>query len=285
VTKTKKYANATAFRRALEDRLKTIANKEHTDLQRLRRQVAFDRFLARLFKGESPWVLKGGYALEIHLKESRTTRDIDLAWQEAFHKRNGSPNEIVLEALQDAAAIDLGDFFVFTVGEPTQDIETAPYGGARFPISARMDNRLFVTFHVDMGLGDVIITPPENAKGKDWLHFAGIPPAKFKTIPKEQHFAEKLHAYTQPRQNPNSRVRDLIDMVLLIKSAKLNSAKVRKALEATFKKRHTHILPKNLETPSHEWNKPFLNLSKECNLPMNLDSAFNMVEIYYKKIK
>ena len=47
----KKYATAAALRRALEDRLKDIAGKQGVDLQRLRRQVAFDRLLARLFQG------------------------------------------------------------------------------------------------------------------------------------------------------------------------------------------------------------------------------------------
>ena len=41
--KPKRYTTAAAFRRALEDRLQDIAGKEGVDLQRLRRQVAFDR--------------------------------------------------------------------------------------------------------------------------------------------------------------------------------------------------------------------------------------------------
>ena len=45
----KKYASAAAFRTALEDRLKKLAQLESIDLQRLRRQVAFDRLLCRLF--------------------------------------------------------------------------------------------------------------------------------------------------------------------------------------------------------------------------------------------
>jgi hypothetical protein len=40
---------AGAFRAALETRLQTRARKQGIDLQRLRRQVAFDRFLARMF--------------------------------------------------------------------------------------------------------------------------------------------------------------------------------------------------------------------------------------------
>ncbi len=74
------YASATAFRVALEDRLKRMAQEEKMDLQRVRRQAAFDRLLCRLFsKPDAPWLLKGGYAMELRLNTARTTRDIDLA--------------------------------------------------------------------------------------------------------------------------------------------------------------------------------------------------------------
>ncbi len=76
---TKKYASARAFRTALETRLKKIANTERIDLQRIRRQVAFDRLLARIFHGGMfNWVLKGGYAMELRMQKARTTKDIDL---------------------------------------------------------------------------------------------------------------------------------------------------------------------------------------------------------------
>jgi hypothetical protein len=40
-----------------------MATEQGLDLQRLRRQVAFDRLLCRLFRhADSPWLLKGGYA-------------------------------------------------------------------------------------------------------------------------------------------------------------------------------------------------------------------------------
>jgi hypothetical protein len=58
----KSYKTAGAFRAALESRLQNRSREEGTDLQRLRRQVAFDRFLARIFskgpKATYPWVLK-----------------------------------------------------------------------------------------------------------------------------------------------------------------------------------------------------------------------------------
>ena len=49
MNETKQYKTAGGFRTALETRLQARAREEKTDLQRLRRQVAFDRLLARLF--------------------------------------------------------------------------------------------------------------------------------------------------------------------------------------------------------------------------------------------
>jgi hypothetical protein len=45
----RQYASAAAFRVALETRLKAISTTERINLQRLRRQVSFDRLLARFF--------------------------------------------------------------------------------------------------------------------------------------------------------------------------------------------------------------------------------------------
>ncbi len=54
-----RYATGAALRAALETRLKEIAKVEGVELQRLRRQVAFDRFLARLFPGsDTQWVFE-----------------------------------------------------------------------------------------------------------------------------------------------------------------------------------------------------------------------------------
>src|SRR6202789_4156103 len=244
----KKYATAAAFRRALEDRLQHIAGKERVDLQRLGRRGAFDRVLARLFKTDQPlalpWVLKGGYAMELRIKSARTTKDIDLTMRSIFKfedKKDGRKNLAVREKLQEAAAFSGDDFFVYTIGEPIADLDAAPYGGARFPVEARVDGRVFVGFHLDVGIGDAVMEPLEVIEGRDWLGFAGVASPSLYMIPREQQFAEKLHAYTLPRQGAtNSRVRDLVDMVLLIHSGTLVRAKVAEAIRLTFERRGTH---------------------------------------------
>jgi len=206
------YTSPGAFRQALEERLKTISLQEGTDFQRLCRQVAFDRSLARLVSEPmGDWILKGGYAMELRFVRARSTRDLD------FTLRVGN-TESALDHLQRAGAREIGDFFSFRVGEAMMDLDAAPYGGARYPVESRLDGRTFVKFHVDVGIGDVILEPFEILTTRDWLAFAEIPSPSITLIAREQQFAEKIHAYTAPRPSLNSRVRDLVDLHLLIAS-------------------------------------------------------------------
>ena len=104
----RQYATAAAFRVALETRLKSVATAEGVDLQRLRRQVSFDRLLARFFaEPNAPWLLKGGYAMELRLRTARTTKDIDISLPTDL--AGGFAGEI-LARLQQSAGADLETF-------------------------------------------------------------------------------------------------------------------------------------------------------------------------------
>lgn len=74
-----KYQTAQVFRTALEQRLKNEAEESGVALIRLRKRVAFERFLVRLAATEADgWALKGAFALELRLGlRTRTTKDID----------------------------------------------------------------------------------------------------------------------------------------------------------------------------------------------------------------
>src|SRR5512146_2906655 len=75
-----KHESGAAFRRALEDLLKSINLKDNVPLVRSRKMVAFDRFLAHLTALDpDSWLLKGGFALQLRIgNRVRTTKDIDL---------------------------------------------------------------------------------------------------------------------------------------------------------------------------------------------------------------
>jgi len=59
--------------------------------------------------------------------------------------------------------------------------------------------RVFESFHVDIGSGDLVIEPAESLTMPTLLAFAGIPPATIPCYPLSQHLAEKVHAYVRPR--------------------------------------------------------------------------------------
>jgi predicted nucleotidyltransferase component of viral defense system len=288
----KSYKTAGAFRAALETRLQTRAREQGTDLQRLRRQVAFDRFLARMFskgpKARYPWVLKGGYAMELRMHSARTTKDIDLTLHDGtgLSKDPKERGQQVRVMLQEAAATRFDDYFEFLVGEAREDLDGAPEGGSRYPVQARMDGRDLARFHVDVGVGDEVLEPLEVVTGEDWLGFGGIAPPSFPVISAEQQFAEKLHAYTLPRgERVNTRTKDLIDMVLLISGEALDKGKTGAAVRATFRKRATHNVPKKLDPPPAEWEPVFDALAKECNLTMELREGFELVRKFTKTLE
>lgn len=280
------YATAGAFRTALEARLNERARHDGVDLHRLRRQVAFDRLLARMFDQSQSvrdgWVLKGGYALEMRFNMARSTKDLDLTVRSVQGRVGDSIS--LRERLQLAASIELPDFFIFIVGEAMAELNQAPEGGARFPVDARLDGRTFVKFHVDLGVGDEVLEPLESVEGEDWLGFAGITAVVVPALSVEQHWAEKFHAYTRPRETPNSRVRDLVDLVLILERETPATKRVRAAVDATFQRRGTHSVPDVVPDPPSGWAKPFAALAAECGLEQALAPAHERVEAFWRNV-
>lgn len=276
-------ATPAAFRQALEARLENLARSKGVDIQRLRKQTAFDRLLCRLFQMPGkPWVLKGGYAMELRIAGSRTTRDIDLVARCSF-SGTGRLQARILRMLQAGAMMELNDFFAFFIGQPTKDLEGAPYGGARYPVEVRMAGRIFARFHLDVAAGDPVLEPIQTAWGGDWLAFAGIGSVPFSLISKEQQFAEKLHAYTLPRAGRvNTRVRDLIDMFLLVQAG-MESRLVRYAIQAVFSRRNTHPLPACFPMPPNNWVAPFDELAKECKLKIKIEEATQVIAAFMRQ--
>lgn len=282
----KKYMTGTAFRTALEERLKNHSRKTGIELQRLRRQVAFDRLLFRLFQFfPKDLLLKGGYAMELRLEGARATKDIDLVLKATRVKSIDNQDQAIRQMLQDAVQKDSGDFFEFLVEEPTLDLEAVPYGGFRYPIEASLDRRLFVRFPIDVVVSALFMDPIDQVESENWLGFAGIKKTPFPAISKEQQFAEKLHAYTLPREeSENSRVKDLIDLSLLTNSGELKNGLLKQAIHKIFEYRATHPVPNVIPHPPSNWEPKFKKLAKECRLDLELSQAFEQVTVLVHKV-
>jgi hypothetical protein len=119
---------------------------------------------------------------------------------------------------EEESSLDLADGFSFQVGASILELSAAPVGGWRFPITARMAGRLIVSFHLDIGM-------------------------------MEQQFAETLKAYTLPRTDrENSRVKDLVDMVLLLNRG-IDPPGLRETIRRTFDHRATHPMTSQIPPP------------------------------------
>nr|WP_293171113.1 nucleotidyl transferase AbiEii/AbiGii toxin family protein [Nannocystis sp.] len=210
--------------------------------------------------------LKGGFALELRLARARATNDVDLHLM-------GSPAD-VLQRLQAAGRLDLGDYMRYeTVIDPEHPHITGAgvqYGGHRFWAECQIAGKLFANrFGIDIAFGGPIFGELETITADDILDFIGVPPPSIRVYPIETHLAEKLHAYTMPRDDlhPNSRVKDLPDLALLATTGPLRADTIRGALSRTFKHRATHGVPRTLPDPPPAWADSYAHIAQQDGLP------------------
>lgn len=258
------YETPASFKRALEDRLKS-ASTSGVDFARRRQLLVFDRFLARtaVAFGEAV-MLKGGLVLELRLERARTTKDVDL--------RIAGSSKDILARLQAAGALDLGDFIQFEVAPDPETPEivgdAVQYDGYRFRAECRLAGKIYgARFGVDVAFGGVLTGDVEQITTDDLLGFAGIAPPRLRVVPIETHLAEKLHAYTMPRDRPNTRVKDLPDLALLGTIRPLQAARLREAIERTFGSRRVHQVPARLPSPPDAWAAPYARMAELDDLP------------------
>ncbi|HET6247811.1 MAG TPA: nucleotidyl transferase AbiEii/AbiGii toxin family protein, partial [Tepidisphaeraceae bacterium] len=226
-----------------------LAEQRGVPLNTLRLKLVIERLLARLFATQDPpWLLKGGYAMELRYRpRARTTRDIDLSCATVGETALAIRLKAVREQLQTAAAIDPGDYLTFLVEAPATELTGAPQGGARFPCEVLLAGKMYGRFHIDVGFGDEMGSRPETLVGEDLLSFAGIAPGQVLAISKAQQFAEKVHAYTFPWTNrTNTRAKDLVDLIILIEVGAVAATEAAAAVRATFLRRRSHESPKIL---------------------------------------
>jgi hypothetical protein len=274
-----KYATAGAFRTALEHSLRLEAREQGIELQRLRREVVFQRLLARLMAvAPGRWILKGGLALEFRLgRIARSTRDMDLA-------RLDSVQAATADFLV-AQDVDLDDYFTFSI-EKTDALDELTTGtAARYRIIARLAGRVFERVVVDVGFGSAAIETPDEVVAPNLLSFAGIGPVKIPTLPMEFHVAEKVHAYTRRYESGvSSRVKDLVDLLLISAHTPFVALDLRCALDSTFEGRGSHPLPDTLPLPPGDWGPSYHNMAREVGITDDITSGYELVSAFLNPV-
>lgn len=224
----------------------------------------FDRFVARVFAVFGDRVIaKGGAVLELRLERARMTRDVDL-------RVTGDPHSI-LPLLERASAMETGDFLSFIVKRdphhPAIGGDGVIYEGQRFRVEGRLARKIYgEPFGVDAAFGDVLLVPPDEILGTDFFAFLELPRTRLRVYPRSTHLAEKLHAYTLPRERENSRVKDLPDMALLATTGPFDAGALRDAINATFAFRKTHDVPTALPAPPPSWRAVYARMAAQDQL-------------------
>ena len=163
--------------------------------------------------------------------------------------------------------LDLQDWFSFAVRPDTNALLEPGRSGLRYFVTASVAGRTFESFHVDVGSGDPVIEPAEKLETPPLLAFAGIPPVMVPCYPLTQHLAEKAHAYIRPRATGEStRVKDLVDIVLIAEHMMINSLVLRTAIWATFTVQGAGEPPSSLPPPPPSWALTFRKLAEEVGL-------------------
>jgi len=200
-----------------------LAGASVYSVSQLRRQLAYDRLLARLFLDPEPgWILKGGISMIARLSVARHSADIDLV-------AGADSPAAGLVSLREAAALDLGDFFTFRFEQPrflVQGVE-----GLRVPTEAWLGSRVFERFGVDLVTGVVITGQPESATPLVALDIPGLPRPRYRLYPLADSIADKVMAIMERHQGrPSTRFRDLIDLVLIAHTQRIGADDLATAL-------------------------------------------------------
>lgn len=156
----------------------------------------------------------------------------------------------------------------------------------RLQVHARLAGETFARFHIDISSGDALVATPDTLEGSDLLGFAGIAPIRFPVYPVVQHLAEKLHAYTLPRSEPNARAKDLVDLAILAVLETVVGDALLASVQATFVARASHMLPARLPDPPAAWAAPYARLAGESSPTAltNLRDGFALAAAFWQPL-
>lgn len=250
MTKTR-GATPAGRRASLIVRMSNVAREAGVVPRRIHLVVALDRLLIRLLQAApGRWVVKGGYANHLRRPDdARFTEDLDL--------KIGAAIETAPEFLASGFAVDLGDDFSYEVAMSPAPLESPPGGGLRFVVVARLAGIELVRFKVDVSSADVVVGELESYLSAPVVERLGFRRSRFPVYPVNQHFAEKLHALTLPRDVENTRARDLVDLVWFVRHFTFRSEALAIACSATFERRATHAWPPVIDVPPDSWTRPY----------------------------
>ena len=217
-------------------RLLNIAKAEQTDFNSVLVRYALERFLYRL--GQSAhadhFVLKGAMLFNLwYAMPHRPTRDVDLL--------GFGPSDLqsIAQAFREIVNVVAQDGIVFDAASVrVEEIrKNAGYAGARVIVSAELARARCKT-QIDVGFGDAVT--PGSVDAVYPVLIADFAAPRLRTYPVYTVVAEKLHAIVLLGMT-NSRLKDYLDLSVLLEREVLDPATLAAAIAATFTRRGTAL--------------------------------------------
>ncbi|MDR0501097.1 MAG: nucleotidyl transferase AbiEii/AbiGii toxin family protein [Coriobacteriales bacterium] len=265
---------------ALESAIRDVARHSEMDTGRAITLLWWDRFLSRVFTSECPeFVLKGGLSMLARVC-SRYTKDIDLAAEEA--DINAAEKKLVT-----LASFDLGDFFQFSLKDSESIKPDAEYRtGRRLIFDVVIGSQRRGTIKVDLVVGCMPIGELERVAPANRLNVKGLPAADYYLYPIADTVADKVCATiaTYPEDRQSSRVKDLIDLVVIANKISLAADILCKAIASEMRQRKLRgivafCIPDSWRT--NTISASYRKLAQEANLSAfyyDIESAEELVK-------
>lgn len=274
------YSSWAATAEALKSAAKTTAQTTGRDYDAALRMAYFDRLLSRVFHDShrDRWVLKGGSGMLARVPDTRGTKDIDLATSA------GSIDEAE-EALINAASYDLGDhvYLEHVSSKPIIEADTQPDVTGRRVMFALIDaqkGKLIHQIPVDLVVEDGIVGHTDLINPASRLTLAkNLPSAPYRLYPLPDQVADKTTATVLPYHGrESSRVKDLVDLVVIARTQKVGIEPLRRALSDRFESRGANR-PATFHAPT-AWADRYSQMASRvpaCRGVEDINTAENLV--------
>lgn len=276
------YPSAQALRTALENRLLARSTQTGISLDRLRRRVMFERIIARIQAAEpGQWVLKGGMALEVRLHDvARVTKDVDLGLRDDVDSAAD-----LHDRLFDILTADVDhDHFVFTVSAPERLREDS--GGFptwRAKVGAQLADKPFGRVQLDVSPRAHELHGTDMLAVPNSLAFAGIPAVEAEAVNIYRHAAEKFHGMLRDfGDRENSRVRDLVDLTILLEHGLLVPERTAVAIRTVWLERDNAEPPGDFPPLPESWPDRYRRLAAghATDLPPYLGAVGQVTQLW-----
>jgi hypothetical protein len=145
-------------------------------------------------------------------------------------------------------------------------------------VDGTLAGKTFTSVRVDVVFRPVELAATERISLPGKLEFAGIRPRTIESADRRQHFAEKLHALTRDYDSrPNTRVKDLVDLLLLIHDGLAPDRTLLDVVRHVFGVRAMHSVPVTIPDPPPVWREEYpahadTTAVNERDLPAALDT-------------